>query len=239
MPQRHKQRFGRLHATLKATGYSATNGPAGEYLNYLKGTNKLTVPRKPAANLLKTFNVGVIPFGQEPDNASGAKNAYETSITVQADNIKTLFVALAPDTLFGIERDLTKCEISEIFYAAQCHISVVPTNSLTGGKQPATSNITKQAYKKYPGIRSGSIPYGRTTNAPAAQTEGGTPVATPTIATESEEDSRLSISNALKKGVAQGEYTVYALRFIPEEFVEPRSFSKTRPTDAPTGIPTN
>jgi len=238
MPQRRKQRFGRLHQTLKATNYSATSGAAGEFLNYLKGINKLLVARKPGSSYLRIFNVGVIPFGEEPDSTSGAKNPLEANMTVQADNIKALFSSVASDALFGIERIVANCTIDERFYAAQCRISVVPNTSLTTTKETKTSQITKNLYKRYIGVRTGSIPYGRTTTASAAVTEGGVPT-TPTIATETEEDSRKSISNALRKGTVGGQYTVLSLSFIPEEFVDSRSFSKGKPSGAPTDIPSS
>ncbi|QLE41685.1 hypothetical protein FD723_15515 [Nostoc sp. C052] len=234
---RKKQRFGKLHQTLKETNYSATSGAAGEYLNYLKGTNKLTVDRKPDAKFLKIFNVGVTPFGEEPNTGSGAITAIQASITVQGDNIKSLFSA-ATDAAFGIERDFTKMLIDASFYAAECVITVVPTASLTQAKTQKQSKITKRNYKSYAGVRSGSVPYGRTTTVPDAQTEGGT-ATTPTLATVSEEDVRKSLMDVLKKGTVGGQYTVLGLHFIPEEFVEVRSFDRAKPTGSnlATGVP--
>ncbi|MBH8578352.1 hypothetical protein I8752_36525 [Nostocaceae cyanobacterium CENA369] len=169
-----------------------------------------------------------------------AVTAVQASITVQGDNIKTLFGATAPDTLFGIERDLSKTEIDESFYAAECIITVVPNASLTQAKTQKQSKITKRNYKAYEGIRSGSVPYGRTTNAPQAETEGGTPT-TPTLATVSEEDVRKSLMTALKKGTVGGQYTVLGLHFIPKEFVTVRSFDRAKPTgnNLATGLPSN
>ena len=234
---RKKVRFGKLHQTLKDTNYSATSGAAGEYLNYLKGTNKLTVARKPDAKFLKVFNVGVTPFGEEPNTGTNAITAVQASITVQGDNIKALFSS-ASDAAFGIERDLKKCLIDERFYAALCQITVVPTASLSQAKTSKTSQITKKAYKAFAGIRSGSVPYGRTTTVPDAQTEGGTPT-TPTLATVSEEDVRKSLTDVLKKGTVGGQYTVFGLHFVPEEFVSPRSFDRAKPATTATGIPAN
>lgn len=233
---RKRQRFGKLHQSLKQSGYTATSGSAGEYFNYLKGTNKLVVPRKSAGQYLKLFSVGVTPFGEEP-NTGSANTALQANMTVQADIIKTLF-STATDAAFGIERDLTKTQINLMFYAAECQITVVPTASLGAAKVAATSTITKQAYKKYPGIRSGSVPYGRTTTAPAAETEGGTPT-TPTLATVSEEDVRKSLMITLAKKTVGGTYQVFGLHFIPEEFVEGRSFdNKKATTGVPTTLPT-
>lgn len=234
---RKKQRFGKLHQSLKDSGYTATSGPAGEYLNFLKGTNKLVVPRKPTAQYLKIFNVGVTPFGEEPNTGTNAITALQTGITVQADIIRALFNAVAPDAAFGIERDLAKTIIDPTFYAAECIITILPSASLTAAKTQATSAITKRAYKKYAGVRSGSVPYGRTTTAPEAQTEGGTPT-TPTLATVSEEDVRKSLMNDLKKGTVGGSYNILTLHFIPEEFVEARSFDRAKSSGAPTSLPT-
>ncbi|MEH2283346.1 MAG: hypothetical protein V7K90_18775 [Nostoc sp.] len=234
---RKRQRFGKLHQTLKDTGYAASTGPAGEYLKFLQGTNKLLVPRKPTVGYLKSFSVGVTPFGEEPNTGTSAITALQTNITVQADIIRGFFNAVAADALFGIERDLAKTNIDDRFYSAECQITVVPVASLTGAKSPHTSTITKRAYKSFPGVRSGSIPYGRTTTAPAAETEGGTPT-TPTLATVSEEDVRKSLELALKKGTVASSYSIMGLHFIPEEFVEPRSFDKKKVDNAPTTLPT-
>jgi|GEM_PF-3463435 len=233
---RKRNRFGKLHQSLKQSGYTATSGPAGEYLNYLKGVNKLVVPRKPTGQYLKLFSVGVTPFGEEP-NTGTANTALQANMTVQADLIKALFTT-ATDASFGIERDLTKTQIDLTFYAAECQITVVPTAAAGATKVAAISTITKQSYKKYPGIRSGSIPYGRTTTAPAAQTEGSTPT-TPTLATVAEEDVRKSLMLSLAKKTIGGSYQIFGLHFIPEEFVEGRSFdNKKAATGTPTSLPT-
>jgi hypothetical protein len=236
---RKKKRFGKLHQALKDTGYAAGSGPAGNYLKFLQGTNKLVIPRKAGADFLKTFNVGVTPFGEEPNTGSAAITAREASITIQADNIKSLFQT-ATDAAFGIVRDLTQSLIDPSFYAAEAIITVVPSASVASGatKTSHTSAITLRPYKSYPGVRSGSVPYGRTTTAPQAETEGGTPT-TPTLATVSEEDVRLSIAQLLKKGTSGGTYQVLSLGFVPEEFVVNRSFSKAKKSDAPTGLPAN
>lgn len=235
---RKKQRFGKLHQTLKETNYSATSGAAGEFLNYLKGSNKLVVARKPDAKFLKIFNVGVTPFGEEPNTGSGAITAMQASMTVQGDNIKSLFSA-ATDAAFGIERDFAKMLIEPAFYAAECIFTVVPTASLTQAKVQKASGITKRNYKTYAGVRSGSVPYGRTTTVPDAHTEGGTPT-TPTLATVTEEDVRKSLMDVLKKGTVGGQFTILGLHFIPEEFVEIRSFDRGKPTgtNLATGLPT-
>ena len=233
---RKKQRFGKLHQELKSSGYTATGGRAGEYLNYLKGTNKIVVARKPSSQYLKIFNVGVTPFGKEPNSGTNVETALQTGMTIQADIIRALFNTVAPDAAFGIERDLSKTNIDDIFYAAQCVITVVPTTSLTAAKVQVTSGITKADYKKFAGIRAGSVPYGRTTTAPQAQTEGGTPT-TPTLATVAEEDVRKSLMVALKKGTIGGDYSIFSLHFVPEEFVAVRSFDRAKPSGAATTLP--
>jgi hypothetical protein len=228
---RHRRRFEKLHQTLKDTNYQATTGPAGEYLNYLKGVNHLTVPRKPSADVLKIFNVGVIPFGEEPDTTAGAINALQTTMTVEAQSILNAAGSIAPDAIFGIERDLKhKTRIENAFYAAKAIITVVATSVLSAPKTQSQSSITKRNYKRYLS-RSGGVPYGRNTNTVGATTEGGAPV-TPLLPDVTEEQVRKTIADALK-GKVIGSYTVTALNFIPEEFDECREFDKAQPTTIP------
>ena len=228
---RSRHRFSKLHQTLKETNYTATSGAAGEYFNYLKGTNKLTVPRKPAGKYLEIFNVGVLPFGDEPDGGT-AVNAYQATMTVQADNIRALFSAT--DAAYGIERDLTKTKLEPDFYAAKAEIRVVTTADLSGAKIQHQSQITKRSYKSF-NVRAGGVPYGRTTSVAGATTEGGQP-ATPTIQDVTEEQVRTALLTALK-GATGGQYTCTDVSFIPEVFEESRSFDRVKPTSAATDIP--
>lgn len=230
MPRNHR-RFGKLHQTLKDTNYQATTGPAGEYLNYLKGVNHLTVPRKPPAESLKLFNVGVIPFEDEPDMTSGAINALQATMSVEAQSILNVASSIAPDSMFGIERDLkNKTRVENAFYAAKAIITVIATSVLSAPKTQSQSGITKRNYKRYLS-RSGGVPYGRNTHTVGATTEGGQAV-TPSLTEVSEEQVRKTITDALK-GQVVGSYTIKTLNFIPEEFDEGRLFEAKQPTTIP------
>lgn len=81
MAGRTRQRFNQLERELKASGYTASDGRAGEYFNYKKGINKIEVKRRPTAAHLKRFNVGAIPFGISPAGVPDT-NPRETSMTV-------------------------------------------------------------------------------------------------------------------------------------------------------------
>ncbi|WP_375511420.1 hypothetical protein [uncultured Nostoc sp.] len=228
MAKKHK-RFGALHKTLKDTNYSATSGAAGEYLNFLKGTNKLVVARKPDAKFLIRFNVGVIPFDIEPSSASGAINAYQGTMTVVADNIRGLFNTTLTDGLLGIERDLTKTKQITNFYPALAHITVIPTAAT---KTQKTSGITKRSYKAYPS-RSGGVPYGRTTT--SVKDESGATITD--IAKETEEDSRKAIMIAVKGKEVTG-FKCIGVSFTPELHPEDGFFDVAKPTTPATGLPT-
>ena len=226
-----QKRFGALHATLKATNYSATSGAAGEYLNYLKGTNKLVVARKLDSKYLVRFNVGVIPFDIEPSTASGAINAYQGTMTVVANNILSKFNGSASDGLLGIERDLTKTKEMPGFYPALAHITVVP--SATTDKAAKTSGITKRTYKAYP-TRTGGVPYGRTTT--TVKDPNGAAITD--ISKETEEDSRGYIMTALK-GITANSFKCIGVSFTPELHPEAGFFGVTKPTgsNVPADIP--
>lgn len=226
MAKKHR-RFGRLHQTLKDTGYAAATGPGGEYLKYLKGENKLVIARKPDSKYLTRFNVGVIPFGNDVSTAATAINAYQTTMTIQADNIRNTFNTVAPDTLFGISRDLTKAQQINGFYAATARITVYPTSQTT--KDPKTSGITKRAYKAYK-TRTGSVPYGRSLavvdSAGAAITD---------LNKANEEDSRTTILNKLA-GQVGGSFKCTGVSFTPETHPEIGFFGHSKSTNAPSDI---
>ncbi|MHC5863309.1 hypothetical protein, partial [Nostoc sp.] len=211
---------------------SATSGAAGEYLNYLKGTNKLVVARKPDAKYLVRFNVGVIPFDIEPDATSGAVNAYQGTMTILANNILTKFTTLLPDGVLGIERDLTKTKEVPGFYPALAHIAVVPSS---GAKSQKTSGITKRAYKAYP-VRNGGVPYGRTTT--TVKDPNGAAITD--ISKETEEDSRAAIMTAIK-GKTVDTLKCIGVSFTPELHPEAGFFGVAKPTGdgVPTDIPAN
>src|SRR6476620_10709847 len=125
---KRRHRFSALHRDLKASNYTATSGRAGEYFNYLKGTNKLTIARKLDGKYLRRFNVGVVPFGIEYNSTANAINSHQGTITVVADNILTTIltkVTGVTEGLFGIERDLTKTKEETGFYPALCKVFVV------------------------------------------------------------------------------------------------------------------
>lgn len=138
MAKKHT-RFGKLHQALKDNGYQSTSGRAGEYLKFLQGTNKLVVARKPDSSYLKRFNIGVVPFGLEVSTKQNAVNMRQAAMTVMANVVRASINDLAPDTLFGLERDLTKTKEQIGFYAATATITIVATS---GTKQPKTSEIS-------------------------------------------------------------------------------------------------
>ena len=230
MAKKHR-RFGALHKTLKDTNYSATGGAAGEYLNYLKGTNKLVVARKPDAKYLVRFNVGVIPFDIEPKSGTGVINACQGAMTVLGNNIAAKFNATLTDGLLGIERDLTKTKEVAGFYPALAHIATIPSNATT--KDSKTSGITKRAYKAYP-TRTGGVPYGRTTT--TVTDDSGASISD--INKETEEDSRKAIMTAVK-GITAGSYKCIGVSFTPELHPEAGFFGVAKPTGAATDIPSN
>ncbi len=229
MAKKHR-RFGRLHQTLKDTGYAASSGPGGEYLKFLKGDNKLTVPRKPDAKYLVRFNVGVIPFGNDVSTAANAINAYQTSMTVQADNIRNAFNTTAPDALFGISRDLTKAQEINGFYAATARITVYPTSQTT--KDQKTSSITKRAYKAFK-TRTGSVPYGRSLSVLDASGAAITD-----LNKANEEDSRTTILNKLA-GQTAGNFKCTGVSFTPETHPEIGFFGHSKSASAAADVPGN
>lgn len=227
---KHRARFRSLHKALKDTGYQATTGPAGEYLKFLQGTNKLVVARKPDTKYLVRSNVGIIPFDIEPDSGTGAINAYQGTITVMAENIRKTFDSAIPDSLLGIERDLTKTKEVSGFYPALALVTIIPTQAT---KSEKTSGITKRKYKAFPS-RTGGIPYGRTIST-VKDPKGA---AITDISKETEEDSRKAILEAIK-GKTAGSFKCLGVSFQPELHPESGFFGKTRATDAPTDIPAN
>lgn len=230
MAKKHR-RFGALHKTLKDTNYTATSGAAGEYLNYLKGTNKLVVARKPDSKYLLRFNVGIIPFDIEPKTGAGVVNAYQGTVTVMGNNIAALFNATLTDAMLGIERDLTKTKEVAGFYPALAHIATIPANVTT--KDSKTSGITKRAYKAFP-TRTGGVPYGRTTT--SVTDDAGATITD--ISKETEEDSKKAIMNAVK-GITAGNHKCIGVSFTPELHPEDGFFGKSKPTGVPADIPTN
>ncbi|MEH2454487.1 hypothetical protein [Nostoc sp.] len=231
MAKKHR-RFGALHKTLKDTNYSATSGAAGEYLNFLKGTNKLVVARKPDAKYLVRFNVGVIPFDIEPKTGAGVLNAYQGAMTILGNNVAALFSATLTDAMLGIERDLTKTKEVPGFYPAVARIATIPATATT--KDSKTSGITKRAYKAFP-TRTGGVPYGRTIT--SVKDESGATISD--ISKETEEDSRVAIMTAVK-GITAGGHKCTSVSFSPELHPEAGFFGVAKPTtNVPTDLPAN
>ncbi|MEH2315942.1 hypothetical protein [Nostoc sp.] len=228
---KYHRRFGALHKTLKDTNYSATSGAAGEYLNYLKGTNKLVVARKPDSKYLVRFNVGIIPFDIEPDTTAGVINAYQGSMTVIGDIVRKTFDTTLTDAVLGIERDLTKTKEIPGFYPALAHVVIIRTDAV---KSKKTSGITKRDYKAFP-TRSGGVPYGRTITT-VKDPKGA---AITDISKESEEDSRAAIMTAVK-GITAGSFKCIGVSFTPELHPEAGFFGVAKPTGTtvPTDVPT-
>ena len=229
MAKKHT-RFGKLHQALKDSGYTATTGRAGEYLNFLKGTNKLVVARKADSTYLKRFNVGVVPFGLEIKTAKDAVNSRQGSMTVLANVVLKSISTIAPDTLFGLERDLTKTEAHIGFYNATATISIVATSAT---KKSKTSGITKKDYKSY-NARTGSVPYGRVLS-PNIKDDSGAVVTD--IFKVTEEDVRTSIMQSIK-GKNTADYKVLGVTFHPEVYPETGLINTALDTkNAPTTLP--
>ena len=227
MAKKHT-RFSKLHQALKDSGYTATTGRAGEYFNYLKGTNKLVVKRKPDSAYLKRFNVGVIPFGLEVSTKQNAVNSRQAAMTVLADVVRSSIDTLAPTTLFGIETDLTKTKEQFGFYAATATINIVATSAT---KSNATSGITKKDYKRYKS-RSGSVPYGRVTT--GVVDDSGTAVSD--ISKITEEDVRSQIMKKVK-GHNTDAYRVLGVTFHPEVYPENQLVDVVKDPKAPNTFP--
>jgi len=230
MAKKHN-RFGKLHQALKDNGYQSTTGRAGEYLNYLKGTNKLLVPRKADSSYLKRFNIGVVPFGLELSTKQNAVNMRQAAMTVMGNVVQSSISTLAPDTLFGLERDLTKTTALIGFYSATATITIVATSAT---KQAKTSTITKQSYKAF-NSRRGSIPYGRVLS-PNIKDDSGAAVTSLTNVTE--EDVRGSIMETIK-GKNTDQFKVLGVTFHPEVYPEAGLIDTAIDPKAPTTLPAN
>ena len=228
MAKKHR-RFGALHKALKDTGYKATDGPAGEYLKFLQGQNKITVARKPDSKYLVRFNVGVIPFDIEVPTGANDIKAYQGTTTVQANNILKVVTGLT-DAMLGLERDLTKTREVAGFYPALAHVTVAATGQT---KSPKTSGITKRSYKTI-NTRTGGLPYGRTKTS-VKDPQGN---AITDISNETEEDSRKAIMEAIK-GKTFGNWICRGVTFTPELHPEAGFFGKSLANDAPTDIPSS
>lgn len=227
---RSRGRFSRLNRELRASGASATSGRAGEYLNWLKGVNKINVTRRPSQAYMQRFNVGVIPFGVSPKTGASELNHVITSMTVQADAIKAT-VTGATDAKLGIERDLTKIREESGFYPAQAKVLLVGASAQT---ETETSGITKQPYKTIKG-RSGSIPYGRTTT---GVVDAETGAAEADIGTVDELDIRNSLAREVfKKGTTVGSFKIKTVTFVSEEWKLEQLIGVVKPTNAPTTLP--
>jgi len=229
MAKKHR-RFGALHKALKDTGYQATSGPAGEYLKFLQGTNKIVVARRPDSKYLKRFNVGVTPFDIDVPTGANVITAYQGLITVQGNNILKAVTGIT-DSIMGIERDLTKTKEVPGFYAALAHITIAATGQ-TPSKGNKTSGITKRAYTAI-NTRTGGVPYGRSTGV-----TDSTGAAISDLSKANEEDSRAFIMNAIK-GKTFGNWIVKGATFTPETHPESGTFGVTLDASAPTDIPSS
>lgn len=229
---RDKQRFSDLQRQLKQGNYSQTSGDAFEYLQYLKGINKLKVERKPDSKYLQRFNVGVIPF-DVAFVAADAEKHWQAAMTILADNIRIEFNTVAPIALFGIEIDLSKCEQVNGFYPALARITVKPLSQTT--KDEKTSGITKRKYKSFK-TRTGSIPFGRSLVG-VKQPDGSAETDLGDVESEQVEKSIL----AALKGTNTTTYQCTGISFVPEEHPAEGYFGKDKPTgnNVPTGIPAN
>jgi hypothetical protein len=220
MARGHRRRFAKLHQTLKDTGFAAATGAAGEYLNYLKGTNVLKITRKPKPALRKLLNVGVVPFN-EPDTAtttSSMSGGYETTATAQGMSIQKVFDGIIPYSLLGIEIDLTKCNTHSGFYSAELRVTIKQDSAAASEH---TSQITKRKYNSYP-TRAGAIPFGRAVGIPLPTN----PASTSTKATAYEEASREFYLQKIK-GAKAGGWTVVGAQVSPEEWVDKGVTGKT------------
>jgi len=225
MARGHRGRFRKLHQALKDSGFAPSGGVALEYLNYLKGVNKLTITRKVDPSLKPIINCGVIPFN-EPETASTTSTlsgGFETTWTLQAAAIQNAFTSQIPLALLGIEKDLAKCQIHSGFYSAILHVTVRDKGTTT--PTPKTSQITKKAYKAYP-TRSGGIPFGRSVG---IMLPNGSPS---TVATSYEESAREYLLSKVK-GQTGGTYLCVGAQVTPEEWMDKGVSGKVMPTTVP------
>lgn len=226
MAKKHR-RFGALHKSLKDSGFTATSGPTGEYFNYLKGTNKIVVARRPSSAYLQRFNVGVTPFDIDVPTGANVITAYQGLMTVQGNNILKAVTDLT-DAVMGIQRDLTQTKEVAGFYPALAHITVAATGQ-TATKGNKTSGITKRAYTAI-NTRSGGVAYGRSTGV-----KDSTGAAITDLSKCSEEDSRAFIMETAK-GKTYGNWIVKGISFSPETHPEAGIFGVALGT---TGVPTD
>jgi hypothetical protein len=212
MTRGHRRRFGKLHQTLKDTGFAPTGGVALEYLNYLKGANKLTIRRKTDKSLKPLVNCGVIPFN-EPQSATTTTSkpgGFETTWSLQGAAIQAAFSTQISLALLGIENDLSKCQVHSGFYSAILHVTVRDKGAAK--VQDIESQITKKKYNAYP-TRSGGIPFGRSIG---IKLPDGT---TSTAATSYEEATREDLLSKVK-GQIGGTYLCVGAQITPEEWVD-------------------
>lgn len=218
---RDKQRFSDLQRQLKQGNYSQTSGSAFEYLQYLRGINKIVVARRPGIKYLERFNVGVIPFDITMAAAAGDQHC-ECTMTVMAENIRAHFNANAPLTLFGIQSDLALCSQLQGFYPALARVTLRPLSQTT--KDAVVSGITRRAYKRWKS-RTGSIPFGRTTG--GLKTAAG--AASTDLNLSVQEQVEDSITESLK-GKNTSTWQVIGISFVPEEHPEAGDFGKEKPS---------
>lgn len=220
------QRFSKLHAALKATGYTATTGDAGEYFNYLKGVNKLKVARNPGGALLNRINGGVLPFGLTlAQGQANGVDGLQAIWTTQAAAIQVVTNALAPLTDYGLKTALTNTSVNPNFYAAKAIVTLRPKATAT--KSPKTSQITKRAYKAF-NTRSGGIPFGR-----VAGIMVGNPPTASTLADCTEETVAKSLVSKLKEKEA-GTWVVVGVNATPEDFKSQSTSGQNIPTPLPS-----
>lgn len=207
---RKRSRFSRLDAELKASGGTAPVGTrAGDFLNFRKGINKITQPRRPGSEVLARFGVGVLPFGLTP--AATTPVYYIASMTIQAEQIRAFFNTAASLNNYGIETRTTATQdATGIFYPAQVKVFITALNAVS---TPENSKIIPSAdqYRRFKG-RSGSIPFGRTIT---GVTDAGTNAAETALGNVDEEDVKKSLASKLK-GQTTTAYRVKGISFVSE-----------------------
>ena len=223
-----KSRFSKLSKRLRAYGGTAAAGtPEGEYLNYIKGINKINVTRRPAQEYLERFTVGIMPFGIDFTNipAPGYADKWAAFMTVFS-SLGMAEVGLTPVNLAYEENTQDYSEKLGFFPAMlrwrTTVISATPTTE--------TSGITKKTYKRKPN-QNFQIPFGRTQSASILPNGSTLTIAT---VTENIVGDRLA---SLVKSVALSGKKVTSVSIVPEE-IKDETGATSRSGTTLSGLPT-
>lgn len=225
---RTRQRFSRLNAELKASlGTAAAGTRAADYLNFLKGTNRIRITRKLTGDARARFSVGIVPFGLTP---GATPRAFQASMTYQAENIRAMFNTAANDNAYGIRAFDNTTETDALYYPALVKIFVTVLNATS---TPETSGIlkTQGTYRSFKG-RSGSIPFGRTVS---STTDAETGTVESALGDVDEEDVKRSLAADLK-GAREATYKVKGISFVSESWGSRRSVPGNKAATLPAFV---